>query len=98
VRHAYIYYRIDRGQAALAADRVDALLASLAPHCSHAPRRLQRCDDPATWMEVYEGIADFAAFAAALKEVVREAGCDAFTLGERTLECFAAPATPVPDI
>lgn len=88
MKYAYVYYRIDPLQAGLAAARIDALLETMATHCSQPPRRLQRCDDAATWVEIYEGIADFAAFAAALNAAVQTAGCAAFTQGERHLECF----------
>jgi hypothetical protein len=88
VKSAYVYYRIDPGQAGLAAARIDGLLNTLAAHCSQPPRRLNRCDDAATWMETYEGIADFARFSAALNSAVRTFDCAAFTQGERHLECF----------
>jgi len=91
VKSAYVYYRIDPAQAQLAADRIDALLGAMAAHCSEPPRRLKRCDDVATWMEIYEGIADFAAFAAALDVSMAGVDCAAFILGERNLECFSAP-------
>lgn len=87
---AYVYYRIDLAQADRAAARIDALTQAMAPHCRQPPRRLSRCDDPATWMEVYEGIADFAGFARALNAAVAAVGCAEFTRGERQLECFAA--------
>jgi len=90
VKCAYVYYRIDLAQAAVAADKIDALLDTMAARCSQPPRRLTRCDDPATWMEIYEGIADYAAFAAALSAAALGSGCTAFTQGERHLECFSA--------
>ncbi|MDP3420888.1 MAG: DUF4936 family protein [Thiobacillus sp.] len=90
---AYVYYRIDPAQTMLAAARIDALLAVMAAHCNAPPRRLQRCDDASTWMEVYEGIADRAAFAAALDAAAAAQDCAAFIQGERHLECFAAAAS-----
>lgn len=91
----YVYYRIDPAQALLAAARIDALLAAMAVHCAMPPRRLRRCDDASTWMEVYEGIADRAAFAAALDAAAAAQGCAAFIQGERHPECFAeAGSTP----
>lgn len=86
---AYVYYRIDPAQTLLAAARIDALLAVMAAHCSAPPRRLQRCDDASTWMEVYEGIADRAVFDAALHAGVAAQGCTAFIQDDRHLECFA---------
>lgn len=93
---AYVYYRIDPAQAALAAGRVDALLGAMAEHCGPPPRRLIRCDDPATWMEIFEGIADFKRFEAALNACAETFNCAAFTRGDRHLECFvpANPTTP----
>jgi len=91
VRSAYVYYRIDPAQADLAAAWIDALLDAMAVHCRRPPRRMSRCDDPETWMEIYEGIADFAAFAAAQEAAVQAFNCAAFTRNERHLECFSAP-------
>lgn len=91
MQSAFVYYRIDPVQASLAADRIDALLDAMTAHCSVLPQRLNRCNDPAVWMEIYEGIADFAAFSAALNATARIFNCTAFTLGERHLECFSAP-------
>jgi hypothetical protein len=91
VKSAYVYYRIDPAQADLAATRIEALLNALAAHCSQPPRRMARCDDAATWMEIYEGIADFAAFAAAMNAAGQTFDCAAFTRGERHVECFSAP-------
>ena len=87
---AYVYYRIDPEQASLAATRIDALLNAMATHCSQPPRRLARCDDPTTWMEIYEGIADLATFSATLNVTVQTYHCTEFIQGERHLECFSA--------
>jgi hypothetical protein len=89
VASLYIYYRIDPAQALLAATRIDALLDTMAAHCSAPPRRLQRCDDASTWMEVYEGIADRTVFLTALHAAVAAQDCTAFIQGDRHLECFA---------
>jgi cytochrome c1 len=91
VRHAYVYYRIDLTQAGLASIRVDALLLTMAVHCGQHPHRMQRCDDPATWMEIYPDIADLVAFSTALDAATQALDCAAFVLGERHLECFSAP-------
>lgn len=95
MKSAYVYYRIDPAQARLAADRIDALLSAMVPHCSAPPRRLRRCDEAATWMEIYEGIADLATFTAALRAATQNFDCAAFIRGDRHLECFSAP-DPVP--
>jgi hypothetical protein len=95
VKSAYVYYRIDPAQAPLAAERIDALLSAMVPHCSAPPRRLRRCDEAETWMEIYEGIADLATFTATLHAAAHDFDCAAFIRGERHLECFSAPH-PVP--
>jgi len=91
VTQAYLYYRIDSQQASHAAAQIDALLKAMAPHCSQPPRRLMRCDDSAMWLEMYEGIVDFAAFSTALEAAAGSLDCAAFTQGERHLECFVQP-------
>ena len=94
MRAAYVYYRVAPTYDALAADRVDALLQALATHCTQLPRRLVRCDDATTWMEIYEGIADWTAFTAAMQSAVQTLRIDACLDGERHLECFVTPADP----
>ncbi len=91
---AYVYYRIDPEQASLAATRIDALLNAMTTHCSQPPRRLERCDDPTTWMEIYEGIADLTTFAVALNRAAEALSYGEFTLGKRHLECFLPISTP----
>jgi hypothetical protein len=93
VKSVYVYYRIDPAQMQLAAGRVDALLNAMAPYCGAPPRRLNRCDNAAMWMEIYEGIADFGTFSAALRAAAQTFDCATFTQGERHLECFVAHMT-----
>ena len=91
MRSVYVYYRIDPAQLALAANRIDALQHELAAHCSLPPRRLSRCDDATTWMEIYEHIVDYECFTIAHDTAVELQCCEEFTLGERHLECFSTP-------
>ena len=91
MRHAYVYYRVAPAHAVAAAAQADALLRAMAPHCGPPPRRLVRCDDTSTWMEIYEDIADWPAFAAALRAAEAQTGLAALIDGDRHLECFAAP-------
>lgn len=88
MQHVYVYYRVDLSQADRAATQIDQLLLAMAPHCGQAPRRLTRCDDPSTWMEVYEKIAQPELFLAALQTAVDALGCTAFIRDGRHLECF----------
>lgn len=91
MRHAYVYYRVAPAHTTAAAARVDALLRVMAPYCGRPPRRLVRCDDKATWMEIYEDIGNWPAFEAALGAALASAGLDTLLDGDRHLECFAAP-------
>lgn len=93
MKSVYVYYRIDPAQGRLAADRVNALLCKMAAHCITPPRRLSRCDDATTWMEIYEGVTDFAAFCAAMDQALARFDTDAFILGDRHLECFSTAET-----
>ncbi len=95
MQYVYFYYRIDPAQADLAATRIGLLLNAMAPYCSQPPRRLSRCSDPATWMEIYESVADLEVFSDALDRALRTINCAEFTLGERHRECFTEPA-PAP--
>ena len=65
--HYYIYYRIrddiDRDDAHAG---VRAMQAALAARTSVRGRLMERRGDDATWMEIYESVADAAAFEVAL--------------------------------
>ena len=52
-------------------------------------RLMRRRDDPGTWMEVYEGIADAVAFESALNEAAARTGAAALC-GHRVTEIFVA--------
>jgi hypothetical protein len=86
--HVYVYYRIPAADAAVALRQAEALQALLAPYCASAPRLMRGCDDAATWMEVYEGVADLEAFAAAMARCLNAPGVEALRCSERHLECF----------
>lgn len=90
MRHAYVYYRVDPVAAPRAAAGVDALFATLSAYCNMPPRRLMRCDDATTWMEVYEGIADWPGFSAAMAEHLRTSPLAPLIDGERHVEWFCA--------
>jgi len=70
----YIYYRIEPDRAAEAQRIVGALQADLLTNTGVQGRLLHRRDDPSTWMEVYEGIADEQDFSSALHAAVARAG------------------------
>ena len=88
--HYYIWYRVagDVGAARMA---VDALMRDVFAIAGVTGRLLVRRDDPRTWMEIYENVADAARFeevlaAGALRHEVARFAQD----GKRHLEPFLA--------
>lgn len=82
----YLYYQVAVPDARLR-QTVQALQQELCARCGVSARLLRRRDDPATWMEVYEGIADDTAFAATLAEAEQRHGIAALS-GPRHAEWF----------
>jgi len=70
----YIYYRVAPGKSAHAKQIVDSIQEKVHENTGVRGRLLHRRDDPATWMEVYEGVADDRAFGAALADAVDKSG------------------------
>jgi hypothetical protein len=102
--HIYVYYRV-AGDAALARATVAALMAEVEARTGVIGRLLARCDDPGTWMEVYEPVADMNDFLAALASLARDHRVAAIAAGGvRHTECFAPPpsfaavAPPAPHV
>jgi hypothetical protein len=88
--HFYVYYRV-------AADTPDAraaiaaLVADVEATTGISGRLLARCDDPSTWMEVYEPVPDASAFGRALAACVERSGAARVAAdGVRRIEHFAA--------
>ncbi|ENO89578.1 DUF4936 family protein [Thauera linaloolentis] len=80
--HLYLYYRLrPDADAAAARTRVRAMQAELAQRTGIRGRLMRRADDAATWMEVYEDIADPEVFRRAL---------EAATLAHRLADLLAA--------
>lgn len=63
--HYYVWYRVP-GAPAAARRAITALQDDLEASTGIRGRVLVRRDDPATWMEIYEGVAAPAQFEAAL--------------------------------
>lgn len=82
----YLYYKVAHFDAGLHR-RLLALQQELCTRCGVTARLLRRRDDPTTWMEVYEGIADDTAFAASLAEAAERHGVSAL-IGARHAEWF----------
>jgi hypothetical protein len=72
-RNYYIYYR-SAASATRVRDTVSAMQAALAHEFGVTGRLLRRADDPGTWMEVYEDVADPEGFERALTSAVDRFG------------------------
>jgi Domain of unknown function (DUF4936) len=67
VTHYYVYYKISAEQTAELRGRVQAMFRTIESQCGVRGRWMHRRDDPSTYMEVYEGVSDAAAFEALLE-------------------------------
>ena len=87
----YIYYHV--GQPDRARDLVRSIQASVVEQSGIAGRFLTKRDDPATWMEIYEGVTDTAALEACLAGCVKAANFASVVAdgGTRHIECFEEP-------
>lgn len=63
----YVYYRLPPDRVGAARNTVRALFAAVEKACGVRGRWMRRRDDPSTYMEVYEDVADEAAFEALLE-------------------------------
>ena len=62
----YVYYRVDAAGIDSIRSSVQKIFATVKAKTGIQGRWLRRRDDPTTYMEVYEGVADDAAFEALL--------------------------------
>ncbi|HEY6967554.1 MAG TPA: DUF4936 family protein [Burkholderiales bacterium] len=58
----YVYYRVDADRVSVLRFQVEKLFQKIQEQTGVRGRWMRRRDDPATYMEVYEGVADDAAF------------------------------------
>lgn len=63
----YVYYKLDAQRLAEIRAGVERLFKAIERECGVKGRWMRRRDDPATYMEVYEGVADSAKFEAVLQ-------------------------------
>ncbi|HEX2649287.1 MAG TPA: DUF4936 family protein [Burkholderiales bacterium] len=63
----YVYYRVDQAALDSLRPRIKKLLEQIQNTFGIQGRWLRRRDDPSTYMEVYEGVADGKAFEALLE-------------------------------
>ncbi len=87
----YVYYRVTQASQATALAR--ELLAAMKQKTGIAGRLLRKRDDPATWMEIYEGVQDAPAFERSLAECVEAIRFTSVLQpgSTRHLECFEEP-------
>jgi len=91
VTHYYIWYRV-AGDPVAARAKVDALLADLFLRAGVTGRVLVRRDDPRTWMEIYEHVADVPLFERELAAgIARHDVTRCAEDGVRHAEPFVAP-------
>jgi len=91
VTHYYIWYRV-AGDLISARTAVDALRADLFLHAGVTGRLLVRRDDPRTWMEIYEHVADVPLFERELAAgIARHDVTRCAEDGMRHTEPFVAP-------
>ena len=87
--HYYVWYRV-AGDAGEARTAIDALLHDVFATAGIAGRVLIRRDDPRTWMEVYENVADAKSFETKLAVAEQRRDVGRFTDGKRHVEPFVA--------
>jgi len=87
----YIYYRVQPDQAGRARRLVGAMQDDVLKDTGARGRLLRRRDDPSTWMEIYDDVADEAAFERALAAALERHGFSGVlaTGSRRVAEIFA---------
>jgi hypothetical protein len=87
----YVYYRV--GDASQASALAHELLSAIKQQTGIAGRLLRKRDDPATWMEIYEGVQDAPAFERSLAECVEAIRFTGVLQSgsARHIECFEEP-------
>jgi hypothetical protein len=70
----YVYYKVTPDQADSVRLAAQSLFKKVQEECGVRGRLMRRRDDPATYMEVYEGVADESAFEALLEREGQASG------------------------
>ncbi len=97
MNHYYIYYRVKDNDTETET-QVRAMQARLACRSGISGHLLKRRDDPHTWMEIYENVADSIDFEQQLARAVSEFDVEMFLAGDgrRMVECFVGHVAPQP--
>ncbi len=95
MNHYYIYYRV-KDDDAETETQIRAMQTRLACRSGISGHLLKRRDDPSTWMEIYENVADSIHFEHQLARAVSEFDVDLFLAGDgrRVIECFVGDVAP----
>jgi len=72
----YIYYRVTPSAEARARATIDAVQSALRRDTGIQGSLLRRDDDPSTWMEIYEDVAEPLRFEAELGRLLAQHGFD----------------------
>jgi hypothetical protein len=72
----YVYYRVDAARAVTLRAEIEALFDKVEQQSGIRGRWMRRRDDVSTYMEVYEGVADAAAFEALLAREAADLGLE----------------------
>ena len=72
----YVYYRVDAGRVEALRLSVQELFKVIEKKTGVLGRWMRRRDDPSTYMEVYEGVRDMAAFEALLERESKGLGVE----------------------
>ncbi|MHB1677334.1 MAG: DUF4936 family protein [Sulfuriferula sp.] len=90
--HYYVYYRVytDDAETEL---QIRSMQARLGCRCGVYGYLLKRREDPLTWMEVYESIANGATFERHMNHALSESDATMFINGNRVTECFLSSNT-----
>ena len=78
----YVYYKIELSRLEQVRSAVETLFLEIQHECGVQGRWMRRRDDPATYMEVYQGVSDARAFEDALSRLTQS-----FPF-PRKVECF----------
>jgi hypothetical protein len=73
----YVYYKVDPARLGELRSAVQAMFQALQRECGVRGRWLHRRDDPATYMEVYDGVSDAAGFQHLLAQASEHHGVSA---------------------
>jgi hypothetical protein len=87
VTNYYVYYRVAAERVDVVSASVQALFETIETETGIRGRWMRRRDEPSTYMEVYEGVADDRAFEALLEREAAGLGL------ERRVECFRIVST-----